>query len=236
MRWGASVIAVVAALAASGCGDEPTPVVVAASSLRPVLEGAGPAARISFSASSTVASQVRRKAPVDLVVVADPAIAAGLEREGLVEAPRAIATNRLAVLIPPGRATGIRSLEDLGREGRRLAVANDGAPLGVATRRALTRVGREDLLRYVVSYEPDAASVLGRVSRGEVDAGIGFTSDLTSGRVEGFALPDEAQVLTRYDVAIVAGSGRRAAAVAYRDWLVGPGGQRALKAAGFGAP
>ncbi len=229
-----AALALTLAWAGASCGGDDGPVVLAASSLRAALDGEGPAARLSFAASGTIAAQIRQGAAADVVVLADSRVMDALSREGLVQGRVAVAGNALAVLVPSGGA-GVTDVADLARRGLRLAVATPGVPLGDYTRQALAHLGAQRVLANVVTEEPDAAGVLGKVSLGQVDAGIGYVSDLRSGRVRGFALPDAAQPDIRYEAAIAAGAPRPRQAREYLEWLSGPRGAAALRSAGFTA-
>ncbi len=232
----AAALALTLAGAGASCGGGEAPVVLAASSLRAALDGTGPQARVSFAASGTIATQVRQGAAADVVVLADTRIMDALTGDGLVEGRVGVAGNGLAVLVPAGGAAGVTDVEELSRRGLRLAVAAPGVPLGIFTREALRRLGAQGVLANVVTEEPDAAGVLGKVALGQVDAGIGYVSDLRSGRVDGFALPDAAQPDIRYEAAIVRGAPRPGRARQYLEWLTGAQGAAALHAAGFTEP
>ena len=142
----------------------------------------------------------------------------------------------MAVLVPTGNPQKITSLDQLARPGWRIVVAAERVPLGAYTRTALRRAGAEDVLRNVVTEEPEASGVVAKVTQGEVDAGIGYISDLASGRVDGFALAPDIQVDVRYDVALITTSTRRGAATAFVAWLRGPDGHGALTREGFTVP
>ena len=230
----AATLTAAAALAA-GCGGDARPVVLAASSLRVPLDGA-PAARASFASSGTIATQLRQGAAADVAVVADPGIARALAAEGLTEPPVTIARNAVAILVPRGNPRGVRSLRDLERPGVRVAIAAAGVPVGDYARAVLRRAGAQAVLGNVVTEEADAAGVVGKVALGEVDAGIGYASDLRAGRVAGFTLPAAVQVDVRYSAALVRSSPHPAAARAYLEWLSGAEGRRAFADAGFLAP
>ena len=229
---------VLGVLALAGCGGDvgSGPVALIASSLRPALDGAYPDLRTSFESSGAIAAKVRQGVDVDIVLVADPKIASDLARDGLIEPPVTVAGNGLAVLVPTGNPQKITSLDQLARPGRRIVVAAERVPLGAYTRTALRRAGAEDVLRNVVTEEPEASGVVAKVTQGEVDAGIGYISDLASGRVDGFALAPDIQVDVRYDVALITTSTRRGAATAFVAWLRGPDGHGALTREGFTVP
>lgn len=235
MIWHALAVLAVGTVLTGCVGDE-RPVVLVASSLRAALDGKGPDVRMAFASSGAIATQVRQGAAADAVVVADPAISAALAGEDRVEPPVTVARNRIAVLVPRGNPEGIQALADLAQPGRRVAVAADGVPLGEYTATVLRRARAQAIQRNVVTNEPDAAGVVGKVSLGEVDAGIGYASDLTSGRVAGFVLPDAIQVDVRYQAAVVRDAGHRRGAQEFVAWLTGRQGRAALTAAGFAAP
>jgi molybdate transport system substrate-binding protein len=220
----------------AGCGgDDSRPVVLAASSVRAPLDAA-PAARASFSSSGTIATQLRQGAPADVAVLADAGLARDLAGEGLIDTPVAIARNAVAVLVPKGNPRGIRSASDLERAGVRVAIGAQGVPVGDYARTALHRAGADGALGHVVTEEPDAAGVVGKVALGEVDAGLGYASDLRGGRVDGFVLPAAVQPDVVYSAAIVRSARHPDAARAYLAWLAGPDGRRAFTEAGFLSP
>jgi len=230
----ATVVAAAALVAGCGGGDD-RPVVLAASSVRAPLDAA-PAARASFAASGTIATQLRQGAAADVAVLADAVLAGELAREGLIDEPVAIARNAVAVLVPKGNPKGIRSAGDLDRAGVRVAIGAKGVPVGDYARTALRRAGADGALGNVVTEEPDAAGVVGKVALGEVDAGLGYASDLRAGRVDGFVLPAGAQPDIVYSAATVRSARHPDAARAYLAWLAGPRGRRAFADAGFLSP
>lgn len=233
-----AVLALVAlAPAAAGCGgDDGGLTVVAAASLAGVLPPLDEDAQYGFASSGTLATQLREGAPADVMVSADAALAAELAREGLLEPPRTLATNALALLVPEGNPKGIANLDDLGRPGVRFVIADEGVPLGDFTRELLAGLGRADLVGMAAGYETDAAATVGKVALGEADAAIGYATDALRAPVEALALPARAQPPIVYTIAVVAGTDHRVAAEAFVARALGPDGRKLLRAGGFGPP
>ena len=195
-----------------------------------------PDAEFSFASSGTLATQVREGAPADVMVSADAGLARELAGEGLLEPPRPLATNALAILVPEGNPKGIRSLDDLRRPGIRFVMADEGVPLGDYARALLGTLGDADLAGMAASYENDAAANAGKVALGEADAAIGYRSDAAAARVDAVPLPARGQPRIVYTIAVVFGSGHTGAAERFIGRALGPHGKALLRAGGFGPP
>jgi molybdate transport system substrate-binding protein len=238
---GAAALALVAVVAACGgadaARDEPL-TVFAAASLTDVLQRLAPDARFNFAGSDELATQIREGAEADVYAAASPRHPDELHAEGLVEEPRAFASNRLVLVVPADRLPGIDSLDDLARADVRLVIGAEGVPVGDYTRAALAQSGRTDVLRRVVSEEEDVKGVLGKVALGEADAGFVYATDArAAGRdVRVVELPRSLQVEIRYPVAIVRSSERRDEAERFVRLLLSRRGQAALRDAGFAPP
>ena len=88
----------------------------------------------------------------------------------------------------------------------------------------------------VVSNEDDDASVVAKVTAGDADAAIVYTSDVASSgsSVRSVAIPSAVNVVATYPIAVVTGSTHTDAATAFLDYVVEPAGQATLKDFGFG--
>ncbi|HXV56711.1 MAG TPA: molybdate ABC transporter substrate-binding protein [Gaiellaceae bacterium] len=239
------------ALAAASCGGDDAGrelgpsgggvgdlTVFAAASLTEVFRQLAPEATYSFGGSDELATQIREGAPADVYAAASPRFPAELAAEGLLEAPRAFATNRLVLVVPPDNPAGIESLDDLAAGGVRLVLGAEGVPAGDYARQALEESGAAGALENVVSHEEDVKGVLGKVASGEADAGLVYQTeaDAAAGDVVAIELPEDAQVPVEYRIGILAGTGKREAAERFVRLLLGEEGRRALAAAGFGLP
>ena len=208
-----------------------------AASLTDVLPRIDPAPEYSFAASDALATQIREGAPADVYAAADSRLPRELYDEGLVEEPRAFATNRLVLLVPRGNPSGIRAVEDL-REGVTYVMADEGVPVGDYTREVLANLGAADLVEGAASFEDDVRAVTGKVALGEADAGFAYATDARAGGgdVQAIELPRAAQPPIEYGIAVVTASERTEEARAFVEAVLGPRGRAALEDAGFGLP
>ena len=214
------------------------PTVFAAASLTESFPEIDPGARFSFGGSSALALQVRQGAPADVFASAAPGFTQGLFRDGLVERPRLLAFNRLALIVPRSNPAGIRSVHDLDRDGVKLVVAAARVPVGAYTRTVLRRLGLSSALANVVSEEQDVKDVVGKVALGQADAGVAYVTDARAARsrLATISIPAFAQPKVRYEIAVVASRSNRAAARAFVARATGEAGREVLAGHGFRLP
>lgn len=213
------------ALLAAGCGgaDDDRLVVLVASSLTDVTDALvdawGGRAVVSEAGSQVLAAQVRGGADADLVLLADPAVAADLMATGLAGAPVELAQNGLAVVVTPALADRVGGPADLAADGLRVVLADEAVPLGDYTRAALGRLEerglappgtRDAVLANAVSLEDAARSVLPKVATGEADAAIVYRTAVRAttraDEVVVRAWPEAADVTAVYTGQLVAGA------------------------------
>jgi molybdate transport system substrate-binding protein len=104
--------------------------------------------------------------------------------------------------------------------------AQPGAPSGFVAQ----------VMRNVVSQEDNVEAVVTRVALGEADAGVVYVSDLSTPngkKVRAVTIPDAANVINIYPIAVVSASTHAAAARQFVDFLMGPKGQALLRQHGF---
>ncbi len=244
MTRAAALLLGVLAIAAVGGGwttartEEPV-TAYAASSLTSVFPRISPAARFQFAGSNQLAFQIRNGAPADVFASASPVYTQELLRAGLVEKPRLFATNSLVLAVPRSNPAKIRTVQDLAkRPNLKLVVAGAKVPIGLYTREVLKRLGLLRVLRKAVSQEPDVKGIVGKIAFGQADAGFVYATDVraSSSRLIAIPLPPRSQPTVRYEVAVVKGTKNRAGALELVTDLLGEGGRRELKQAGFGLP
>lgn len=238
------VLALVGCASAQPSSDG-TITVFAAASLRSSFtelaesfEEAHPGTRVvlSFAGSSDLAAQLVNGAPADVFASADERTMATVTEAGLVEGePAGFATNTLQIAVPPANPAGVSSFADLARPGTTTVVCAPQVPCGAATL-ALARAVGVDLSP--VSEESSVTDVLGKVSSGEADAGVVYTTDVLAagGSVTGIAIPEAEQAPSTYSIAALDGSTDPEAAAAFAASVASPAGRAVLADAGFGAP
>ncbi len=232
-----SLVAVIAALlvpTAARTQSQPL-TIYAASSLTDAFRALDPTQRYSFAASSSLEAQIRNGAPADLFASAAPLNAQRLFRQGLVDRPVTFTSNRLALIVPKSNPAGLQSVHDLRRKPVKLVICGAAVPLGAYTRTVLRKLGLSSVLSKVVSQEPDARAVTGKVALGQADAGFVYVTDArsVSDRVKVIRIPARGQPRVRYQIAVVSNSSKKTAARAWIRRLLSAKSQAALKEHGF---
>lgn len=243
--WKASLLALVLAASAAAPAAAATVTVFAAASLTGVFTAAAKAfeaahpgtnVQLSFAGSSTLVQQVLEGARADVLATADESTMAKVVAAGATAAPPQIfARNRLAILVAKGNPKKIQGLADLGRSGLVLSLAAPTVPAGKYAAEAFAKAG---VAVPKASQEVDVKGVVTRVSLGEADAGVVYTTDVRAAgdRVEGVTIPDAHNVDARYPIAALKGGENAAGGAAFVAFVLSPAGQRLLADAGFAAP
>jgi molybdate transport system substrate-binding protein len=216
--------------------------------IAPAFEAAheGVTLQFNFAGSQQLAQQLANGAPADVFASAnqkqmDVAVEAG---RIATDAPANFAQNRLVVVLPADNPAGISSLADLTQPGLKIVLAAKEVPVG---QYALDFLAKADagaslgsgystlVLANVVSYEENVKAVLTKVSLGEADAGIVYTSDAASATDEilQIEIPDGLNVIAQYPIAVVENSAHSDMARAFVEWVQSAEGQKVLEKYGF---
>jgi molybdate transport system substrate-binding protein len=203
------------------------------------FEAANPGVHVTFNfgSSTDLATQITSEGTADVF-----ASASGTAMDTVAEDPGAedrqdFVTNQLVIITPSDDPGGVSSLDDLAKPGVQLVLATEGVPVGDYARRMLDSAGlSKEVLANVVSAEPDDASVVAKVTSGEADAGIVYTSDVVHSDVRAVTIPDDQNVIAAYPIAAVAGAPAGDTAQAFVDYVTGVDGQTTLADFGFGPP
>ena len=123
----------------------------------------------------------------------------------------------------------------------KLAIGDEGVPVGDYTRETLARLGGQEseaILANVRSLEPDVAGIVGKLTQGAVDAGFVYVTDVAAadGELEAIELPAKLQPDVAYGAAVVQGAENPEDAEAFIDGLLDGDGAEALEQAGFAPP
>jgi molybdate transport system substrate-binding protein len=262
-RWVPGIIVMALVLAAStscttqNSGDQSSStklVVLGAASLAKVFPSIGAdfadanpgvSFQFSFAGTDTIAAQIEQGAKADVFAGASTSYGDQLQSDGLIDPYKPFATNQLVLVLPPSNPAHITSLEDLTGKGIKLVVAGPTVPVGAYTLKVLDNLNGAYGPRYskqvranVVSEETDVEGVLTKVKLGEADAAFVYVTDASAAGtdVKAVTLPDSAQAVATYPVAVVKSSTHTSMAQAFMDYLLGPAAQDELQAAGFGPP
>ena len=175
-------------LLVSSCGEPPPakPVVFVAASTADVVGSilADSGVRLSVGPSSALARQVRDGAPADVLVTASADWLEYLEEgEALVGTPLRLAGNSIVCVAPRGGAldqdgiSGATELLAALGPGERVAIADEGVPVGEYARESLASTGELEPLQAHLVGQVDARDCLRAVQDGQVAAGFVYASD-----------------------------------------------------------
>jgi molybdate transport system substrate-binding protein len=179
---------------------------------------------------------------VDLFLSASPVELDRLAGEAMLlpESRRAIASNRMVVLVPAGKAPPANPLELAGPEYERIAMGNPRtAPVGRYAERALANLGLLGRLRPRLVLAENARQVLEYVARGEVSAALLYRSDarIAGERVVvGPELPADADEPILYQAAVLSAAREPELARALLNLITSKEGQEVLNRHGFLGP
>ena len=212
----------------------------AAASLKPAFDKIGQELQVAnevvttfnYAGTQTLTSQLTQGAPADVFASADSAHMTTVQNAGLLSAQvKIFAHNKLKIAVAKGNPKGIHSLADLARPGLVVVLADPSVPAGKYAAQALKNAG---VTVHPASLEQQVTGVLSKVSLGEADAGIVYVSDIvTSGKVDGVAIPDAQNVVADYPISILKSTTNVAGAGAFVDMVLSAKGQAILKTAGF---
>ena len=196
--------------------------------------------RFNFGASGALQKQIEAGAPVDVFASAGAKQMDELSAKGLiVSASRRDFAGNVLVLIQPADGAALSSFADLAKpEVKKIAIGNPKTvPAGQYTQQTFNRMKLVPDIQPKLIYAEDVRQVLDYVMRGEVDAGVVYSSDAQAagGRVRIIThAPDDAHDPILYPIAIVDASKRAVLAQKFIDLLVSPEGQSILAKHGFG--
>jgi molybdate transport system substrate-binding protein len=189
----------------------------------------------NFAGSGALVTQVQQGAPADVIATADTDTMKKLTDGGQVEAPTTFAKNKLEILVAPGNPKQIKGVSDLARSDLKVVLCDDTVPAGKYAAQILSMAG---VAVTPVSKEPDVKSAVAKVTTGEADATIVYTTDVTAAgsKGQGVQIPDNQNVIATYPIAIVKTTKNHDAAQVFVDSVVSGSGQQALQKAGFLPP
>ncbi len=237
----AALIAVVAAVAVTGCGskeastDQSTLTVFAAASLNPAFTEVpapdGTEVSFSFGGSSGLVDQIENGAPADVLATADKRTMDRAVEAGLIDGdPVQFTTNQLVLVTPADNPAGITGVDDSLTDAR-VMVCEPSVPCGASTKKALEAAG---VTITPASEETSVTSTLQTVTSGEADAAFVY-------RTDALAAGDSVKVFdvsgaepNTYWIGAVKDSSNAEAAKQFIEAVQGSEGQEALKKHGFG--
>ncbi len=227
-------------------GQEETILVSAAASTREVIEllckqfseTNGVEVRVNTGASNTLANQILAGAPADLFLSASEKWANEIEKANVAESAARLLTNDLVIAVPKGNPANVHEPGDLlNDEVQKLALAGENVPAGMYADQSLTKLA---LLKPLVDVGKivrgaDVRATLSYIERGEVDAGIVYSTDIRSTQdVEGvYAFDPKLHDEIVYVLVLLKHGSHTAATRRLYDFLQSPTAEKAYREFGF---
>lgn len=194
---------------------------------------------LHFAGSQQLAHQIRQGAPADVFASANEAqmhlaIASGRIEPG---ASTPFATNELAIALPKTNPARLQTYEDLSRPELLIVLADQAVPIGFYSHSFLEKASQNfneaykgNVLDNVVSFEQNVRAVLTKVSLGEADAGIVYSSDLLGlNSVTSLEIPSHLNVNAGYPIASLSDTQVPEAARAFVQFVHSSEGQQILQ-------
>jgi len=202
------------------------------------FEAANPGTNVAFSfaASSDLATQIDQGAPADVYASADQT-----NMNELVDAgnsagdPQVFATNSLQIIVEKGNPKSITTLADLAKDGVIYVTCAPEVPIGEYAAQVLTNAS---VAVTPASLEDNVKGIVTKVTAGEADAGIVYTTDVIAAGADaqGVDIPAGVNVIAQYPVVVAKTAPNPAGAQAFVDFVLGDHGRQILAKYGFANP
>jgi molybdate transport system substrate-binding protein len=244
MLTAASLLALLPLTACGGGGDDGTTItVLAASSLTGTFtelgkefedQHPGVTVKFAFDSSATLAQQATQGAPADVLATADTTTMDSA-KAAQASTPKVFASNVLVLATPAADPAHVSSFADLDKSSVTDVVCVPTAPCGTVAQALLEQ---DHITGKPVSEEVDVKSVLAKLTEGEADAGLVYTTDAVSAgdQVKQIAIPGSDRQVTTYPIVALKQSKNADLAQKFVDLVTGTTGQQVLARAGFGRP
>ncbi len=192
--------------------------------------------KLNFAASSELVTQIGEGAPADVFASADITNMTKLTDAGNnATEPVIFANNVLQIIVGPGNPKGIVKVADLANPDLIVVTCAPEVPCG---KYAATLFENAAVTVTPKSLEENVKAVVTKVTLGEADAGIVYSTDVTAAGVDaaGVAIPADINVLAEYPVAVIKNALNPDSAQAFVGFVVSDAGQKILASYGFLAP
>ncbi|MGA0878527.1 MAG: molybdate ABC transporter substrate-binding protein [Ilumatobacteraceae bacterium] len=196
----------------------------------------GVSVNFNFAASSELVTQIVEGAPADVFAAADTTTMSRLIEAGLTAAdPVVFTTNRAEIIVATGNPRAISSVADLADPDLVVIGCAPEVPCG---RYATTLLERAGVAVTFKSLEENVRAVVAKVTLGEADAGIVYTTDVIAAgdAATGVAIPEDINVTAEYPIVVITDNRDTAGSQGFVDFVLSPQGRRILASFGFRSP
>jgi molybdate transport system substrate-binding protein len=149
--------------------------------------------------------------------------------------PQVFARNSLQIIVEAGNPKGITGLADLAAPDIIYVTCAPEVPIGAYAAQVLQAAG---VVTSPSSLEENVKGIVTKVSLGEADAGIVYTTDVIAAgsAAGGVVIPADVNVTADYPIVVTKEAKNAAGGQAFVDFVTGAEGRRILVAHGFSAP
>ena len=209
----------------------------------------GIAVTLNFGGSDTLATQIKQGAPADVFASANQTqMKAVADAGSIAGAPKTFAKNRLVVVTPKIGTATVAGPADLAKPGVKVVLAAPTVPVGGYARATFAKLNGNTgyppdfasaVEKNVVSNELDVKAVVTKISLGEGDAGVVYSTDVTpavASKLNVYPFPAAVAPDIEYPIAVLKNAGDAKGAQAFVDYILSREGQAFLKARGFISP
>lgn len=226
--------------------NRPALIISAAASTKEIVEKlaadftaqSGTVVRVNLGSSNQLASQILEGAPADLFLSASREWSAAVRDAQLAANSVELLTNKLVIVVPEGNPASIQAPADLvSTRVRKIALAGENVPAGKYADQALSKL---DLLKSLVDSQriargQDVRAALSFVERGEVEAGIVYSTDVAqaTGVEQVYRFDPSEHDAIVYVLVLLQRSAENSAAREFYEYLQSPAADSVYDKAGF---
>jgi molybdate transport system substrate-binding protein len=203
----------------------------------------GDSVEFAFGSSGQLAGQIQNGAPVDVFISAANKQVDQLEHAGIVDPAwrKLVAGNSLVLVVPSDSKLPATSLKSLAAQGvTNVAIGEPkSVPAGQYAEQALKHSGVYDAVKDKLILGTNVRQVLDYVERGEVSAGLVYSTDakISGEKVRVTCTIDQTDHdPIVYPAAVIMVSKKQRAAKSFLDYVISNKGQATLREFGFTSP
>ena len=195
----------------------------------------------NFGGSNILQKQIEQGAPIDVFASAAAITMDNLEDEKLIikETRKSFASNKIVLIVPKNAGVKLSSFNDLTEDSvERIAIGSKEVPVRIYTEEVLRHLKLWDKLDYKFVYGNNVRQVLQYVARGEVEAGLVYSTDAASSKAVRVVAEAEGEWHSPivYPIAVINDSKNKQASEKFIDFVMSPVGQGILRKYGFAVP
>lgn len=200
----------------------------------------------NFDGSANLKTQLLNGATADVFASADYKNLNAVATADLIDNStiQTFVKNRLVVIVPSANTAGVTSLSDLTKSGIKIVIGDTSVPIGNYTRtfmKSITNSSSEYtdfqtmVMDNVVSQESSVNNIVTKVSLGEADAGIVYTTDAAGAGslVTQIEIADAYNVIAVYPMGELVSTAHPTEASGFIGYVMSPDGQSVMAKYGF---